>query len=250
MEWWLKSLFLRFGFVLKRRRHVSRRASSPSECLHPADLMMAIHGRDVYAGFDYRKYERDPAGWLSSSAAFAELIREVRPGLIIEVGSWKGASAIEMAEVAKQEESDTKILCIDTWLGALEFRLDQNDPERFLALECEHGYPRVYYRFLANVCHAKHPQRIIPFPLDSATAALWLMTHGIKADLIYIDGSHEEEAVYNDLLDYREVLSSRGRMFGDDWDWASVRSAVSAFARDHKLRIEHCHDKWVLIPKA
>jgi hypothetical protein len=212
--------------------------------------MDAIHGRDVYADFDYQRYELDQAGWGSSSAAFAEIIRDIRPGLIIEVGSWKGASAIEMAEVVEGEKLDTKILCIDTWLGALEFRLDQNDPERFLALECEHGYPRVYYRFLANVCHAKHQQRIIPFPLDSATAALWLMTHGIKADLIYIDGSHEEETVYNDLLDYREVLSSRGRMFGDDWDWASVRSAVSSFARDHKLRIEHCHDKWVLIPRA
>lgn len=250
MDWWLKSLFLRFGFVLKRRRKVSLSAGSPRHRLEPGDLMTAIHGRDVYADFDYRKYERDLAGWGSLSAAFSQMVREVRPGLIIEVGSWKGASAIEMAGVVEQEELDTKILCIDTWLGALEFRLDQNDPERFLALECEHGYPRVYYRFLANVCHAKHSQRIIPFPLDSATAALWLMTHGIKADLIYIDGSHEEEAVYNDLLDYREVLSSRGRMFGDDWDWASVRSAISAFARDHKLRIEHCHDKWVLIPRA
>ena len=250
MEWWLKSLFLRFGFVLKRRRLVARPKTSICTHSHPVDLMDAIHGRDVYNGFDYRRYEFDLAGWGSSSAAFSQMIREVRPDLIIEVGSWKGASAIEMADVVKQEKLDTKILCIDTWLGALEFRLDQNDPKRFLALECEHGYPRVYYRFLANVCHAQHQNRIIPVPLDSAAAALWLMAQGLKADLIYIDGSHEEEAVYNDLLDYREVLSLRGRMFGDDWDWASVRSAVSSFARDHKLCIEHCHDKWVLVPRA
>jgi hypothetical protein len=27
--------------------------------------------------------------------------------------------------------------------GALEFWSDQNDPERFQALECKHGYPSV-----------------------------------------------------------------------------------------------------------
>ncbi|MFM8458509.1 MAG: class I SAM-dependent methyltransferase, partial [Chthoniobacterales bacterium] len=204
------------------------------------------HGQDIYEGFDHRKYTFDLRGWGGESPIFGELVREVRPSLIIEVGSWKGASAVSMAEAVRQAGLDTKILCVDTWLGALEFRLDQNDPERFFALECEHGYPRVYYRFLANVCHTKHQQRIIPFPLDSAAAALWLMSHGIKADLIYIDGSNEEEAVYNDLIDYGQLLAPHGVIFGDDWTWASVRSAVSLFAKEHKLKLALRQDKWVL----
>ena len=246
MEWWLKSLFLRFGFVLKRRRVAVRRASSARGQLQPADLMEAIHGRDVYRGFDYRNSERNPAGWGSTSPAFTELIRQIRPALIVEVGSWKGASAIHMAECAAEEGLPTKILCIDTWLGALEFRMDRDDPERFRALECRHGYPQVYYRFLANVCHAGHEKRIVPFPLDSASAALWLMAHGVRAGLIYIDASHEEEAVYQDLLDYREVLAPGGKIFGDDWAWASVRAAVSSFAKDHGLAVTLLHDKWIL----
>lgn len=249
MEWWLKSLFLRGGFVLKRRRQVVVRQAAGVAGLAPKELMGAIHGRNVYEGFDFERYPFDLQGWGGNSPAFAELVAKVRPLLIVEVGAWKGASVVAMAEAAEQAGLDTKILCVDTWLGALEFRMDQNDPERFQALECEHGYPRVYYRFLANVCHTGHQERVVPLPLDSSSAALWLMSHGIRADLIYIDGSHEEEAVYNDLLDYREVLSRRGRMFGDDWEWASVRAAVSAFARNYKLSVEHCHDKWVLAPK-
>jgi hypothetical protein len=115
-------------------------------------------------------------------------------------------------------------------------------------LECRHGYPQVYYRFLANVCHRGHQQRIVPFPMDSASAALWFMSHGVKAELIYIDASHEEEAVYQDLVDYHQLLAPGGRIFGDDWDWAGVRAAVTTFAKAYRLPITHCYDKWVLSP--
>jgi hypothetical protein len=246
MEWWLKSLFLRWGFVIKRRRQVMVRKPTGDCTLAPEDLMEAIHGIDVYEGFDFGAFPCDLQGWGGDSPAFAELIREVRPSLIIEVGTWKGASAVSMAEVAAHEGLPTKILCVDTWLGALEFRTDQTDAERFRALECRHGYPQVYYRFLANVCHRGHHQRIVPFPMDSASAALWFMSHGVKAGLIYIDASHEEEAVFQDLVDYRQLLAPDGKIFGDDWAWAGVRAAVSTFARDYGLTITHRHDKWVL----
>lgn len=246
MEWWLKSFLLRWGFVLKRRRQVMVRQPADGRTLAPEDLMEAIHETDVYEGFAFNEFPCDLHGWGGDSPAFAELIKEVRPSLVIEVGTWKGASAVSMAEAAVREKLDAKILCIDTWLGALEFRLDHEDIERFKALECRHGYPQVYYRFLANVCHRGHQGSIIPFPLDSASAALWLMSHGLKAGLIYIDGSHEEEAVYQDLLDYTALLAPGGRIFGDDWDWAGVRAAVTAFARDQHLSVGHCHDKWVL----
>jgi hypothetical protein len=246
MEWRLKAWLLRWGFVLKRRRQTLVRKATSGQGLAAEALMEALHGRDVYEDFDYRKYDYDGAGWGGQSPAFAELVGEVQPSLIIEVGSWKGASALSMAEAAAKEGLPTKILCIDTWLGALEFRMDRDDPERFRALECRHGYPQVYYRFLANVCHVGHKERIIPFPMDSASAALWLMSHGVRAGLIYIDASHEEEAVYQDLLDYREVLAPGGKIFGDDWAWASVRAAVSSFAKDHGLAVTLHHDKWVL----
>lgn len=246
MEWWLKSLLMRWGFVLKRRRQVMVRKPSVGRTLAPEDLMEAIHGTDVYKDFDFGSFPCHLQGWGGDSLAFAELIKEVRPALVIEVGTWKGASAVSMAEASLREGLSTRIVCVDTWLGALEFRMDQADAERFQALECRHGYPQVYYRFLANVCHRGHQHSIVPFPLDSASAALWFMSHGVKAGLIYVDASHEEEAVYQDLVDYRQLLAAGGRMFGDDWDWAGVRAAVSTFARNYGLAITHCHDKWVL----
>lgn len=247
----LTSLFQRiagrFGYSVKRRRPGIRHQSGGAQRSLPSeDLMHAIHGRNVYQQFDHFTYPEDRSGWGGQSPAFAILIERLKPRFIIEVGSWKGASALTMAESMRNQNLDGPILCVDTWLGALEFWSDQSDPQRFGALECRHGYPNVYYRFLANVCHANQQSRIVPFPLPSSTAALWLLRTDLRADLIYLDGSHEEEDVYQDLLDYQPLLAPGGLLFGDDWAWSGVRAAVERFAAEEKLQISHLHDKWIL----
>ena len=41
-------------------------------------------------------------GWNSNNPAFRELIEKKRPKVIIEVGTWLGASAINMAAICKE----------------------------------------------------------------------------------------------------------------------------------------------------
>ena len=236
-----------FGFTIKRRRPGIRRSGGEGmRRVLPGTLMEAIHGVDIYQGFNHEAHPVDRSGWGGDSPAFAGLVGRLRPRLIIEVGTWKGASALTMADALAREGIDGVILCVDTWLGALEFWSDQEDPERFRALECRHGYPSVYYRFLANVCHAGHQGRVVPFPLPSSAAALWLMRTDLRADMIYLDGSHEEEDVYQDLIDYRNLLAPGGVLFGDDWGWSGVRAAVERFAREERAEIRHLNDKWVI----
>lgn len=244
----LLSLASKLGFIVKKRRPAVPRSAVTSP-IHVSNqsLMEAIHGCDIYQGFDFHNHPDDPSGWGGDSPAFAEILKESKPELIIEVGTWKGASALNMAGILDNLElPDTRILCIDTWLGALEFRADLADSKRFQALECHHGYPSVYYRFLANVCHAGQQNRIIPFPFPSTTAALWLLRTDVRADLIYIDGSHEEEDVYQDLIDYAALLTPGGTLFGDDWAWTGVRNAVTRFAQERNKSISHLHDKWLI----
>ena len=237
----------RFGYTVKRRRPGIRRPGGEIlSKITPDRLMEAVHGRDIYEHFNHHAYPEDRSGWGGASPAFETLIGRTRPELVIEVGTWKGASALTMAEAMARSGIDGRILCVDTWLGALEFWSNQDDTQRFGALECVHGYPSVYFRFLANVRHAGQEERIIPFPLPSSTAALWLLRTDLRADLIYLDGSHEEEDVYQDLTDYHSLLKPKGILFGDDWGWSGVRAAVERFAAAEGLRISHLHDKWLL----
>lgn len=245
----IKTACYRLGYSIKRvrpRRGPAGAAAPERGAVTHGELLAMLHKRDPYAGFDFASRPFDAHGWGSDSPAFRELILAHKPGLIIEVGSWKGGSALQMGAVLDEAALPGTILCIDTWLGALEFWTDLEDPERYGSLRLEHGWPTVYYQFLANVCHRGLQHRIVPFPQTSATGALWLRTFGVRGDLIYIDGSHEEEDVYQDALDYWEVLAPGGILFGDDYSWDGVRLAVERFARERGLHVTFLADKWLL----
>ncbi|MES2572206.1 MAG: CmcI family methyltransferase [Verrucomicrobiota bacterium] len=249
----IKTALYRLGFSIRkiRPRRVTTSAAGSAREVPPdaGELHALLHKEDLFAGFDYQRIPLDLHGWGSQSPAFAELIREQRPRLIIEVGTWKGGSALEMARLLEEASLPAAILCIDTWLGALEFWTELDDPQRHGSLKLKHGYPSVYYQFLANVCHRGAQKRIVPFPQTSSIAGLWLRHYGIRADLIYLDGSHEEEDVYEDLLRYWEVLADGGVLFGDDYSWDGVRLAVERFAREEGIGIAFLADKWVLRKK-
>jgi len=244
----VKTVLYRLGYSIKRVR--PRRSIAPGAgdrgAVSRDELLALLHPRDPFAGFDYAARPFDGHGWGSDSPAFRELILAQKPRLIIEVGTWKGGSALQMASVLEEAKLPGTILCIDTWLGALEFWTDLTDPARYGSLRHDHGWPTVYFQFLANVCHRHLQHRIVPFPQTSATGALWLRHYGLRGDLIYIDGSHEEEDVYQDVLDYWEVLAPGGTLFGDDWSWDGVRLAVERFAREQNLRVSFLADKWLL----
>jgi hypothetical protein len=52
--------------------------------------------KNPYTDFDYTAYPEDVQGWGSTHPIFHILIDAIRPATIVELGSWKGASAIHM----------------------------------------------------------------------------------------------------------------------------------------------------------
>ena len=64
--------------------------------------------------------------------------------------------------------------------------------------------------------------------------------------MIYIDASHEEEDVYQDLCNYWEVVGNNGILFGDDYSWDGVRLAVDRFAAEENKKVLFAADKWML----
>lgn len=241
----LKSAAYRCGFSLRRLRPASGLRNTGGATVS-GRIRPLLHRVDPYEGFDPAPWPDDTSGWGSDSPAFRELIESIRPARIIEVGTWKGGSALTMARHIDTLGLDCEILCVDTWLGALEMWTDLDDPDRHGSLRLRHGYPTLYYTFLANVLRAGQQNRITPFPVPSITAAQWCALRGIQADLIYLDGSHEEDDVYQDILTWWDILRPSGILVGDDWSWDGVRLAVQRFARENRLPISHRHDKWEL----
>jgi hypothetical protein len=209
--------------------------------------MAKLYANDPYATFPYQEYALDLQGG-PDDPLFQRLIHVVRPRVVIEVGSWKGTSAIRMAKLLKEQNADAAILCIDTWLGAVEhLTASVSVPGWDIRPYLKHGYPSLYYQFLANVMHSQCQDMIIPIPNTSVNAARWLLNQKIPADLIYVDASHEEDDVYQDLCHYWKLLRPGGIMFGDDWHayWYGVICAVNRFIKERGLGLQIIDQKWL-----
>ena len=203
-----------------------------------SDLLHLIHKQNPYDGFPAHEYQPDPKGWCSDAPIFEEIISQLpknldRQLLIIEVGSWKGASAIHMATLAKKHGvKNFKIVCVDTRLGSYYVWMMKDDPDFYPSLNTHHGYPRLYYQFMKNVLHHGHEDVIIPFPITSNNGALFFKQVQINADVTYIDASHDYEDVAVDMKKYWKVLNPGGILFGDDYSiqFHGVVRAVSEFS--------------------
>ena len=173
----------------------------------------------------------DLQGWeMSTNPLFRELIAETRPTHIIEVGSWKGRSAIHMADLCDSLGlTATKIFCVDTWLGGVEHVIAK---ERDFIWPVErHGHPSLWWQFLLNVKLHHHENRIVPLLNTSTNIGRLLSSRHVKAELIYIDGSHQYEDVTSDLTLYASLLANdKSIMFGDDYQWPTVKMAADRFA--------------------
>lgn len=204
-------------------------------------------GNNIYENLELMS--PDMQGWNGNSKVFPSLIERINPSTIIEVGTWKGQSAINMATTVKKLGLNTKIYCVDTWLGALEFweRLSHT-PERDLLLK--NGYPQIYYQFLSNVVHANVQNYIIPFPTTSLIGARYFKKAKIQAELIYIDASHDEEDVFADLVEYYEILTPGGIIFGDDFNaFVGVRMAINRFSEQNSISFEVLENNFWVISK-
>ena len=90
--------------------------ASPQPTVLGRDLMQVVHHVSPYEGFEASDYSLDMQGWLTGEGFLDQIIDQLKPQIIIEVGSWKGASAFYLVERARRHRPDAVIVCVDTWL--------------------------------------------------------------------------------------------------------------------------------------
>lgn len=199
---------------------------------------------DIYAGITLADYKEDVTGWGGRHPIFDDMIQRLRPRVIIEVGTWKGESALHMAKACRDNGIAASIICVDTWLGSAEHWLTW--PHE---LRLKNGGPTLYHQFLANVLFRDAQSMIVPFQTTSGTAAEVLTAKGIKADLIYIDADHRETAVFNDMQSYYPLLLPGGVLFGHDYQFESVRNAINRFCEIHQVMHSVVDEFWMIKPQ-
>jgi len=170
----------------------------------------------------------EPQTWGGRDPIFGDLIDDVEPTRIVEIGTWQGGSAITMSKHAPE----TEIICVDTFLGSPWHWATKERREHLLLAN---GFPTLFWRFqLAVLAHGR-TDYITPMPMTSRQAASMFRDWGESADLIYIDANHEQWGVASDIVAWWGLVNPGGVMFGHDFNdiHPGVCEAVrSFFGRD------------------
>jgi predicted O-methyltransferase YrrM len=184
-----------------------------------------------------------PPGWGSTHPYFERFIDDVKPRLIVEVGTWLGGSAINMAKILRDRGlTDSCVLCVDTWLGAAEHYLS---PEGRATMKLVHGRPTFYVDFMAHVVEHGLEGMILPFSIASVAAADALRQIGVKPDLVYLDGDHSARGFRADLDEFFDIVRPGGIIIGDDFDWEAVQAQTINFAWANKVEFAAWQNKFV-----
>jgi len=172
----------------------------------------------------------DGQGWFGNARQLTEILDSNNISTVIEVGSWLGSST---RFLASSIDPKGKVYAVDTWKGSTTEAIHMQDPR----------LPYLYQIFLSNVIHASMTNQIVPIRMESLEAANAL---SVKADLIYIDASHETLAVYQDILAWMPHLNKDGVICGDDWQWATVQKGVTRAAKKLNLQVTSSENFWRL----
>jgi hypothetical protein len=168
----------------------------------------------------------DVLGWFHHEKALLPLLKQERPLICVEIGSFRGASAIPQA--LTMAEWGGRLTCIDPWRafpGSYESM--QENVARYGAVNCE------------------------LWQMTSLEAAeQWAGEKREPPEWVYVDGDHEEVSVAADLAAWWDLLAPGGIILGDDYgnpDWPGVTAAWNAFARDKRLNTTGGPDGWGLV---
>lgn len=170
----------------------------------------------------------DDHGWFFNARQLETILSIRKPKTVIEIGSWLGSST---RFIASHLPKNGILYAVDTWRGSQNEAVHMQDPR----------LPHLYQLFLSNIKHANLTDKIVPIRMESKEAANAL---NVRADLIYIDGSHDVLSVMEDILSWYPHLNEKGLMCGDDWGAKMVRMAVLHCASQLKLESKHDDNFW------
>lgn len=174
--------------------------------------------------------ERDAAQKPSELTALLELVADLRPRRVVEIGTFRGGTLWAFAQVAA---SDATLVSVDLPGGEFGGGYDEEQLGRFR-------------NFL------RHDQQVIALPLDShdegTVEAVREALGGASADFLFIDGDHRYDGVKRDWELYSPLVREGGLVaFHDilpdnDWEgsdvdrlWAELRDRY----RSREIIAEH-----------
>jgi len=126
-----------------------------------------------------------------------------RKGIVVEIGSWKGGSAVDFSKASKKYGKEIRLYCIDTW----DYRKRHNSPKLCkIALK-----ENIYKTFKKNM--EDYPHTVL---IGKNKLFLKQFDDG-SVDVIFLDANHSFDAVKEDICNWLPKLKVGGVFCGHDY---------------------------------
>jgi len=141
-----------------------------------------------------------PSSWWEHVPVAHWLIEELKPKVIVELGTHYGVSFFSFCEAASKFSPDTFVYAVDTWQG--DEHAGSYDESVFQKVQTH------------QQAHHKQRSRIVRSTFDEASEHF----EDQSIDILHIDGLHIYEAVCNDFNTWMPKLRDGGSILFHDWN--------------------------------
>ena len=198
---------------------------------------MTKHWEISYPYFEYSESFKDNATpWAGHKCFGYNLIKNLEPELVVELGTWKGTSFYSFCQAAKDQKLKTKLVAIDTWQGDSQSgTYGDHVFDEFKKLLSTY-YGPVQASFMRQTFN----EAVSSFADNSI-------------DILHIDGFHTYKAVSNDFNTWKGKVKENGIILFHDISVKEGDFGVYKFWEEIKgaykncLHFSHSHGLGILI---
>lgn len=158
--------------------------------------------------------------------------------VVVELGTWKGRSAIYMASEIKRRHKNVDFYTIDTWEG------NADEPDMQELIKDANARGGLYQEFIRNINRTGVADYIKPLRMTTVEGAKQFADHSV--DFIYIDAGHSYDCVLADLESWYKKLKPGSCAAGHDIARDSVRRAVKDFCRKIGKTHREFQESWII----
>jgi predicted O-methyltransferase YrrM len=157
-------------------------------------------------------------GWFDFPDVYDEALRRTpEGGILVEVGVWKGKSFSYLLVEAANSGKNLRLIGVDHFQGSAGQHLMLVEA-RFRDLEAE---------CRTSLSRASYPFELLRLPSVEAAAQF----PDASLDFVFIDGSHDEDSVCEDIRAWLPKVKPGGVLAGHDFDTRTDPGVVRAVSR-------------------
>lgn len=169
-------------------------------------------------------------GFCNFDDLYAKRVQDAVGGeTFVEIGSLWGRSTARMAQLIRDSKKNIKFYSVDFWdlRGITDGVWSEDDLRWAKLMGVEEGPDMCYQTMLLTLAKLGLTNYVTPIKLSSREAHKIFQDESI--DFAFIDADHSYEGVTEDIKCWYPKIKKGGVLAGHDYDWPSVKSAVTNY---------------------